>query len=64
MQELKIFENAEGSPPRMRGKPTLERVADKAFGITPAHAGKTESLQALGHARWDHPRVCGENVIV
>ena len=32
-----------GSPPRMRGKPTLACIAKGQKGITPAHAGKTET---------------------
>ena len=55
---------AGGSPPRMRGK--LLIIAPKLClgGITPADAGKT--LHASAHSRLsgDHPRGCGENVIV
>ena len=31
----------EGSPPRMRGKPTSRAIFTPASGITPADAGKT-----------------------
>ena len=50
----------EGSPPRGRGK---ERPAERSsgrFGITPAWAGKRESLEPSRYAQRDHPRVGGE----
>ena len=49
-----------GSPPRMRGKVSLELVRGAAVGITPAYAGKS-ALSSVLPASWrDHPRVCGE----
>ena len=33
-----------GSPPRMRGKPSVRAVCTKIFRITPAHAGKTSGI--------------------
>ena len=52
-----------GSPPRMRGKP-VHCVADPALDrITPAHAGKTAGVAALGTGIADHPRACGENFV-
>ena len=45
----------------MRGKRFIGVKLSKAFGITPACAGKTSHL-ALETKRYrDHPRVCGEN---
>ena len=53
-----------GSPPRVRGKLHDRGHTDRAGGITPACAGKT-SLFLSGDCRLgDHPRVCGENLIV
>ena len=52
---------AQGSPPRMRGKPVplLHELQEQR--ITPADAGKTV-LRGLQHReRKDHPRGCGEN---
>ena len=50
----------QGSPPRMRGKVTLQDVPCNAVGITPACAGKrTHGLSVLPRAQ-DHPRMCGE----
>ena len=49
-----------GSPPRMRGKASLIGVTLIAPGITPAYAGKRDSLCRLLSLLWDHPRVCGE----
>ena len=52
--------STEGSPPRMRGKVTLDQIADESGGITPAYAGKRKTIpQKLPGGR-DHPRVCGE----
>ena len=50
-----------GSPPRMRGKQGVGGFRPRPAGITPAHAGKTNS-QALSRSQHrDHPRACGEN---
>ena len=53
-------QQAEGSPPRMRGKATGPPRSSGPGGITPAYAGK----RCVGlHGRitqGDHPRVCGE----
>ena len=51
-----------GSPPRMRGKLTRQRVVAEAFRITPADAGKTWGLISKKMPSKDHPRGCGENV--
>ena len=50
-----------GSPPRVRGK--LGHIARDSVcdGITPACAGKTQSVMWRRRAKRDHPRVCGEN---
>ena len=52
-----------GSPPRMRGKPTVADVEDPSRGITPADAGKTPFLLSRIDFSRDHPRGCGENTI-
>ena len=49
-----------GSPPPMRGKVTWEYDASEMAGITPAYAGKSPADFLQCHARWDHPRLCGE----
>ena len=51
----------EGSPPRMRGKPSSGALSDAAGGITPADAGKTLFAISIARLYWDHPRGCGEN---
>ena len=50
-----------GSPPRVRGKPSLRRSKSRRAGITPACAGKTIYRDFRHCANKDHPRVCGEN---
>ena len=50
-----------GSPPRVRGKRSLDRRTTPAVRITPACAGKTCYCPRNCSLRRDHPRVCGEN---
>ena len=45
----------------MRGKPSGEAKAVVKYGITPAHAGKTEFRHEPAAKCEDHPRACGEN---
>ena len=49
-----------GSPPRMRGKDQPLINDAKAWGITPAYAGKRGRLSRAYEMQGDHPRVCGE----
>ena len=49
-----------GSPPRMRGKVFMQTRTIRAFGITPAYAGKSTAEPRLRITTGDHPRVCGE----
>ena len=53
-----------GSPPRVRGKAHFHIHAPHSLGITPACAGKSESCVCLWYDCWDHPRVCGEKILV
>ena len=50
-----------GSPPRMRGKPSIKAIDPMISGITPAHAGKTYHARCTISGSRDHPRACGEN---
>ena len=52
-----------GSPPRMRGKVFFKTFCERTFGITPAYAGKSDTLHNLPAGQWDHPRVCGEKLL-
>ena len=49
-----------GSPPRMRGKVSLDHLMEQELGITPACAGKRHRHFLHRWSGWDHPRVCGE----
>ena len=51
---------ATGSPPHMRGKVIALSVAVSSLSITPAHAGKRQSLSRRNQVVRDHPRACGE----
>ncbi len=57
-------QQGEGSPPRMRGKPTRKAKHRTGRWITPAHAGKTCSRISAWRGSWDHPRACGENLMI
>ena len=46
----------------MRGKELAAGLDDLVDGITPAYAGKSESYGLPALPRWDHPRVCGEEI--
>ena len=53
-----------GSPPRMRGKGLCSGKLGLAQRITPAYAGKScPGVYGYGFTG-DHPRVCGEKLIV
>ena len=54
---------ATGSPPRMRGKLSVDKTALKKARITPADAGKTGASFACAERVRDHPRGCGENAL-
>ena len=53
-----------GSPPHVRGKEALEVDELAGSGITPACAGKSILGGDLRSATGDHPRMCGEKVLV
>ena len=59
----KRFSNSiTGSPPQVRGKPSVTTAQGLKHGITPAGAGKT-AKPSFRHAKnGDHPRRCGENL--
>ena len=53
-----------GSPPRMRGKAMPRLFLFPFWRITPAYAGKRLCFERTDRPRRDHPRVCGEKLIV
>ena len=52
-----------GSPPRVREKHAIQPKWTHFNGITPACAGKTLSSYSHRGLCWDHPRVCGKNLL-
>ena len=44
----------------MRGKGCVIHFSCPPYGITPAYAGKSLTIQKMSTASRDHPRVCGE----
>ena len=57
------FSTTPGSPPHVRGKVHSGVLVVVVLGITPACAGKSYTLQAVGLKVWDHPRMCGEKAL-
>ena len=55
-----FFEFCWGSPPHTRGKVLPELLYPLCPGITPAHAGKRITPEAMERHRQDHPRTRGE----
>ena len=53
-----------GSPPRVRGTAFISTVPSGKKRITPACAGNRALFLCLRHAIKDHPRVCGEQVVL
>ena len=53
-----------GSSPRMRGAPAGQKHGAKREGIIPAYAGSTSAVSPQWSASGDHPRVCGEHIIL
>ena len=53
-----------GSSPLTRGKPHIVAPACAAFGLIPAHAGKTRSPAARASVAAAHPRSRGENASI
>ena len=48
----------------MRGKEVQGLLQDLVGGITPAYAGKSRTLSGLRFWKRDHPRVCGEKLVI
>ena len=48
----------------MRGKVLQHDFGLVSYGITPAYAGKRAAPAGRGCRPWDHPRVCGEKMIL
>ena len=48
----------------MRGKDFCHFIFGRFHGITPAYAGKRPILYASAKSVRDHPRLCGEKIVV
>ena len=53
-----------GSPPLMRGTVAYTAVPTSHFGITPAHAGNSGQNVLDKSFKQDHPRSCGEQILI
>ena len=58
------MKTVKGSPPHMRGKDSVMYGLQRVHGITPAHAGKRPVWPGSSAAHRDHPRTCGEKLIL
>ena len=66
-EKLKVCNNAQisrGSPPPMRGKGSGNSIPHQGKGITPAYAGKSLKLLSCFFVNQDHPRLCGEKLVM
>ena len=59
-----FFADSAGSPPPMRGKAFSLPRHKKGTGITPAYAGKRYGTRWHGNPDKDHPRLCGEKILL
>ena len=53
-----------GSPPPMRGKGTGDTTIFQHCRITPAYAGKSHKPRSTTLQKRDHPRLCGEKLLL
>ena len=61
LPDFKFSGDVKGSPPQVRGKLRYNLAKVIQIRITPAGAGKTLPVVAVGVLIRDHPRRCGEN---
>ena len=64
MGESGIPSVQKGSPPPMRGKAVVLCSSPRGHRITPAYAGKRPLERLPTTATRDHPRLCGEKIIL
>ena len=53
-----------GSSPHVRGTPSVVEVQETEIGIIPACAGNTRVDGSTSGMAWDHPRMCGEHLLL
>ena len=59
-----VASSCRGSPPRVRGKGPSLRLPSGGLWITPACAGKSAPHPVQHSGSEDHPRVCGEKLVI
>ena len=62
--EILQFSSVVGSPPPMRGKAGQPSKRIDGAGITPAYAGKSHLYGIITVEVRDHPRLCGEKILL
>ena len=60
---LQFTPNTVGSPPPVREQLTRRAIFSGLSGITPACAGTTDNRLLSRLKIWDHPRLCGNNIV-
>ena len=55
---------ATGSSPHVRGAPACAIASVRTSGIIPACAGSTSAAQQASTGYGDHPRMCGEHIVI
>ena len=61
--DIKVFDDAEGSSPHVRGAPMYKDANGIVRGIIPACAGSTSYSPPKRCPSGDHPRMCGEHCL-
>ena len=59
-----LVRGTRGSSPRMRGTLSAYPPRSSLSGIIPAYAGNTLIIRCISMLSRDHPRVCGEHMVV
>ena len=59
-----FFHTCKGSPPPMRGKVCDSSGFSRITRITPAYAGKRPASILRRYENKDHPRLCGEKLLL
>ena len=62
--KIRIFSFCTGSPPRVRGTAIFSLLHMLSLRITPACAGNSISPPGASGISQDHPRVCGEQILL
>ena len=64
MRNRRSTRRQKGSSPHVRGAPACAIASVRTSGIIPACAGSTSAAQQASTGYGDHPRMCGEHIVI